>query len=278
MTHRHLSSGTPLCDFSAHAGPEYQLLIRVVSVNDSGKVTLPIRELWCKVDGDAASGKLSFFLNSANTPDDDEEASLDTLDEANEAMRFWLRSLDPQFPQTGTWLVTRLVKAKPCIWDEVDSGIGRDYYKLHEKNLRTWLEHGKDGAEEFDDEEDWACVSCNSSDEEPSDNDDDDNNDNNEEKEEPAGFDEDDQNPDGDDDEEPSEPVDGDPTSTGVDEEKSSKLVDKVQILDSDDLDDDTEDGGVRLSPDQTKPVRRFNFTLVGCEAEATYEGYDGDA
>ena len=83
---------------------------------------------------------------------------------------------------------------------------------------------------------------------------------------------------DGDEDEEPSEPVDGDPTSTGVDEKKSSKLVDKVQILDSDDLDDDTEDGGVRLSPDQTKPVRRFNFTLVGCEAEATDEGYDGDA
>ena len=276
MTHRYLSSGTPLCDFSAHAGPEHQLLIRVISVNDSGKFTLPIRELWCKVDGDAASGKLGFLLNSADTPDHDEEESLDTLEEASEAMRFWLRSLVPQFPQTATWLVTRLVKAEPCIWEKVDSGNG--HYKLHEKNLRTWLEHSKDGAEEFDDEEDWACMSCNSSDEEPSEEDDDDNNNNNEEEEEPAGLDEGDQNPNGDDDEEPSEPVDEDPTSTGVDEDKSSKLVDKVQILDSDDLDDGTEDGGVRLSPDQMQPARRFNLTLVGCEAEATDEGYDGDA
>lgn len=94
----------------------------------------------------------------------------------------------------------------------------------------------------------------------------------------PAGFDRDAQFPDGDDKEKPSEPVEEDPTSAEVDEDKSSKQVDKVPILDGDDLNSDMEDGTVRLSPDQMKPARRFNFTLVSCEAEATDDGYDGDA
>lgn len=94
----------------------------------------------------------------------------------------------------------------------------------------------------------------------------------------PSGFDRDEQFPDGAEDEKPSEPVKEDQASAGDDDGKPTKDVDKVQIVDSDDLDEDTEDGGVRLSPDQMKPARRFNFTLVGCEAEATDDGYDGDA
>lgn len=76
----------------------------------------------------------------------------------------------------------------------------------------------------------------------------------------------------------PSEPAEEDRTSAGVDDGESSKYVDDVQILDEDDLDDDTEQGGVRLTPEQMNPARRFNFTLVACEAEATDNGYDGDA
>jgi hypothetical protein len=115
----------------------------------------------------------------------------------------------------------------------------------------------------------------------PPDSDDDDDaskDDGDEDEEMPSGFDRDEQFPDGDEDEEPAEPVEEEQTSGGVDDDESSKNVDKIQILDEDALDDDTEDGGVRLSPDQMKPARRFNFTLVGCEAEATDDGYDGDA
>lgn len=295
MTHHYDSefgpNTTPLSHFTANReSKDFQLLIRVVNVNDEGKVTLPVRELWAKVDGNVASGNLEFLLNKSNSPEDDEEESLDTIAEANEAMhgRHWLRSLEPRSPfevaGTGDWYVTALVKAEPCIWEKVDGGVGGAYYKLHEKNLRAWLVSGGDGAEEFDDEEYWDCVSCNSDDEAPErgngdDDDDDDEEDHHHDDEErPSGFNEYDQRPDGDDDEEPSEPVDEHPNSAGVDDdEESLKPVDNVQIYDSDDFDDDTEDGGVRLSPDQMKPARMFNFTLVGCEAEAD-AGYDGDA
>lgn len=307
MTHRFFSSGTPLTNFSANGESHgFQLLIRVVSVNDDGKVILPTRELWGKVNGDADSGTLEFLRNKANSPDDDEEEIIDTLTQANDIIvgGSWLRSLDPQSPfkaaDTGYWYVTALVKAEPCIWEKVDREGGGTYYKLHEKNLRTWLKSGRDGAEEFDDEEDWACISCNSDEDSPErdngddDDDDDDqddqdveeqeeqeeeeNGDNNNGDEQPSEPGQDDQALEEDDDEEPSEPVEEDLTSAEVSDDESSKHVDKVQIVDSDDLDDDTEDGGVRLSPDQMKPARRFNFTLVGCEAEATDDGYDGDA
>ena len=94
MTHRFISSGTPLSHFSANgAAKGYELLIRVVQVNDDGKLTLPARELWAKID--AESDKLEFLLNSVNSVDDDQEDQLDTTAEANEAMSGppWLRSL-----------------------------------------------------------------------------------------------------------------------------------------------------------------------------------------
>lgn len=115
------------------------------------------------------------------------------------------------------------------------------------KNLLTWLASGKDGKEVFDSEEDWACLSCPSDDEpqEPSsgDGNDDDND------QDPDEFDQDDQPPDEDGGEQPSEPAEEDKTSAGADDGESSKQVDNVRILDDDDLNDDTEDGGVRLSP-----------------------------
>lgn len=169
MSHRFQSSGTPLWHFSANGEPAgFKLLIRVVSVNDDGKLTLPARELWAKIEGDAADSELNFLFNSSNSVDDDQEGANHTIAEAQEAMGAggpWLRSLEPSFSFTGKWYVTELVKAEICIWEKVDCDAYGAHYKIHEKNLRTWLASGKGGKEVFDDEEDWACLSCPSDDE-----------------------------------------------------------------------------------------------------------------
>ena len=287
---------TPLGTFTARpASDGSHLLLRVVSVSNSGKLTLPVRELWCKLEGKALSDELNFSIFQGHARDHGEEESNNTIAEANEEMCSglpWLRSLNWSPPDdvagTGQWYVTCLVKASPSIFKKVKSRSGQVYYKLHEANLRAWLANGGGDVEELDDEEDYWCLTHNSSDEGPDktvkkklpppDSDEDDGEGNDYYEEQPFGFDEDDQPLDEDDDDEPSEPVDKDPTSAEVnDDAESLKPVDNVQIYDSDDLDDDTEDGGVRLSPDQMKPARMFNFTLVGCEAEAD-AGYDGDA
>lgn len=279
MSHRFGPTSTPLWHFSANGEPAgFKLLIRVVSVNDDGKLTLPIRELWAKIEGEAADRELKFLLNSCSSEDDDQEEEIHTIAKAHEAMGAggpWLRSLEPSFPSTGRWYVTELVKTEPCIWENVECDAYGTHYKIHEKNLLIWLASGKDGKEVFDSEEDWACLSCPSDDEsqEPSSGDGSDVDDD----QDPEEFDQDDQPPDEDDGEQPSEPAEEDKTSARADDGEYSKQVDNVQILGDDDLNDDTEDGGVRLSPDQMKPARRFNFTLVGCEAEATDAAYDGD-
>jgi hypothetical protein len=290
---------TPLTYFSADSVSEdSHLLFRVVSVSESGKLTLPVRELWCKLEGKKPSDNLDFTIYEGHTWDNCDEVHGFTFEEANEQICSglpWLRSLNWCPPDdvagSGKWYVTSLVKASPCIWKKVTGRSGGGYYELHEANLRAWLASGGGDADEFDSEEDWWCLTHNSSDEGPdktvkkklpppdSDDDDDASKDDGDEDEEmPSGFDRDEQFPDGDEDEEPAEPVEEEQTSGGVDDDESSKNVDKIQILDEDALDDDTEDGGVRLSPDQMKPARRFNFTLAGCETEATDDGYDGDA
>lgn len=291
---------TPLTYFSGfeQAGvPENsQLLLRVVSVSEEGKLTLPARELWCKLE--TPGGKLNFTISQFHTWDNCDVETDITLVEANEAISSgfsWLVSQRWSPPDsvagTGQWYVTKLVKAKPGIWKKVKSRSGSAYYKLHEEKLRAWFASGSDSICELDDEEDWWCLTHNPSDEDPDktvkkkppppdsdDNDDAGKDDGDEDEEIPSGFDRDEQFLDGAEDEKPSEPVKEDQASAGDDDGKPTKDVDKVQIVDSDDLDEDTEDGGVRLSPDQMKPARRFNFTLVGCEAEATDDGYDGDA
>lgn len=101
MTHRFQAGGTPLSNFSANGeAHRFKLLIRVVMVNDDGKLTFPTRELWGKANGDATTGALEFLQNKVNSPEDDEEEGIDTIAEANEAMigRDWLRSLNPRSP------------------------------------------------------------------------------------------------------------------------------------------------------------------------------------
>ena len=295
MTHKWDGSGPscmPLSSFKANGGTDgSHLLLRVVSVNDSGKLTLPARELWCKLEGNMPSDKLNFTIFQAHTWDHGEEESGITFEEANEAIcsgRPWFGSQKSRLPDSvagaSQWYITCLVRGSPSIWKKMKSTRSGDvHYKLHEANLRAWLANGGGDIHQLDDEEDWWCLTHNSSDEgplktvkkrSPPAGDADDDND-----EERSGFDRDDQLPGGDDDDEvPSEPAEEDRTSAGVDDGESSKYVDDVQILDEDDLDDDTEQGGVRLTPEQMKPARRFNFTLVACEAEATDDGYDGDA
>ena len=295
MTHKWDGSGPscmPLSSFKANGGTDgSHLLLRVVSVNDSGKLTLPARELWCKLEGNMPSDKLNFTIFQAHTWDHGEEESGITFEEANEAIcsgRPWFGSQKSRLPDSvagaSQWYITSLVRGSPSIWKKMKSTRSGDvHYKLHEANLRAWLANGGGDIHQLDDEEDWWCLTHNSSDEgplktvkkrSPPAGDADDDND-----EERSGFDRDDQLPGGDDDDEvPSEPAEEDRTSAGVDDGESSKYVDDVQILDEDDLDDDTEQGGVRLTPEQMNPARRFNFTLVACEAEATDNGYDGDA
>jgi len=61
-----------------------RLLVRVVSVNDNGKVTLPVRELWARRD--PQTHEIEYTLGSTNGPYDAEQEIL-TLSEANEALR-----------------------------------------------------------------------------------------------------------------------------------------------------------------------------------------------
>lgn len=167
MTHRYgISNGVPLANFSAHASNEgFQLLVRVVDVNGNGKLTLPVRELWA--GSHDALGEIDYLVYSANNVEDDEENRV-TLEEANECLSMWgepwLRSLEPSSPfgaaGTERWYVTSLVRADRCIWNR--QGV---CYIVGEENLRVWLDEGFGQVERFDSEEDWWCLTHNSSDE-----------------------------------------------------------------------------------------------------------------
>jgi hypothetical protein len=115
---------TPLTYFSGseHAGvpKNSQLLLRIVSVSDEGKLTLPARELWCKLE--TPGDKLNFTISQFHTWDNCDDETDNTLAEANEAISSGLHWLVSQrwsppgnVAGTGQWYVTKLVKAKPSI-------------------------------------------------------------------------------------------------------------------------------------------------------------------
>jgi len=163
MSHRFgRSMPTPLTNFSANAEDEgYQLIIHVVSVNDQGELTLPVRELWCSTK--EPGGELTFLASRSDTPDDDEEEKEVSFARANEILDDrCVRLLKPKSPfgvaGRGGWYVTALAKVEPRIWKRKQGWDGKSYYTLNEDNLRTWLANGAEGADEYDNEEDWWCL------------------------------------------------------------------------------------------------------------------------
>jgi hypothetical protein len=73
--------------FSASSAPDdSHLLLRVVSVSSSGKRTLPVRELWCKLEGKAPSADLDFTIFEGHTWDYGEEVDSFTFEEPNETI------------------------------------------------------------------------------------------------------------------------------------------------------------------------------------------------
>lgn len=170
MTHRYglKEGGIPLAKLSANASLQgYQLLVRVTHVNENGKLILPVRELWAS--NQDADGDIDYLVYNANQVEDDEEDRV-TLEEANECLSMfgqpWLRALDAQSPfgvaGTERWFVTKLVR--PGILRSIWKWSGSCYI-IDEENLRVWLDEQEGIAEQFDDEDDWWCLTHNSSDE-----------------------------------------------------------------------------------------------------------------
>jgi hypothetical protein len=162
------SQGTALADYTAHLNaPDYHLLVRAVHVNEDGKLTHPVRELYC--GNPDLDQEIEFIKFSANSAHDPEETTLN-FEEANKAIsvdeRPWLLSLDDEGPYglegTGKWYVTALAGAKKSIWKKEGN-----CYVLDQDKLCTWLRKKRYEVERFDDEEDWDCLSeCSSDDEE----------------------------------------------------------------------------------------------------------------
>lgn len=170
MSHRYgLTDGVSLSSFSANANSEgYVLLLRVVKVNDNGTLTLPVREIWCSNQQKSiADAKINYLVYAANTPEDDQEDYV-TLDEANQCLSTlgqpWLRSLETRLPfvvaGTGRWFVTALVRGETCIWDWSGS-----CYIINEEGLVAWLDGRPGSVDIIDYEEDWWCLTHDSSDE-----------------------------------------------------------------------------------------------------------------
>jgi hypothetical protein len=162
------SQGVALIDYTAHRDPrDYHLLARAVRVNEDGKLTFGVRELYC--GNPDLDQEVEFIKYSANSAHDEEEIHLD-FEEANKAIsvneRPWLLSLEDKGPYdlegTGKWYVTALAGAKKGIWKKEGS-----CYVLDHGRLCTWLRKKRCEAEVFDDEENWDCVSeCSSDDDE----------------------------------------------------------------------------------------------------------------
>ena len=264
MTHQSvLGDGTPLADFHATFEDHWKLLLRIVQVNEDGKLTLPVREPWCTTK--EATDPLSFTIYKASCLHDAEEDPDFTLAEANEEMTSgfsWICSLRRQYPfliaGSGKWYVTEILRTKPSVWRKVQTEHGKSYYALGEKNVRAWLE--RDGGEVLvrDSENDWDCISCPSSDEESS-------------KHDQNADDQDEEDRDG-----------GAQDREDHHEEglagKDSPSADPARHdLAGGDLDEDMKEDGVSLTEAQTAPNGKRKFTLVECEADEYGDGYDGD-
>jgi hypothetical protein len=162
------SQGTALADYTAHLNaPGHHLFVRAVHVNGDGKLTHPVRELYC--GNPDLDQEVEFIKFSAKSAHDPEEISL-SFEEANKAIsvdeRSWLLSLEDKGPYglegTGKWYVTALAGARKSIWKKEGS-----CYILDQDKLCTWLRKKRCEVERFDDEETWACLSeCSSDDEE----------------------------------------------------------------------------------------------------------------